>query len=134
MGQSPDPGRACSSLWLTLLLVVALTIWLGRYTIAVWRQATPFDQSLFVSAMILTGLIILPQTGAYTLTLALIPAVILIRYAASDWLRLILAGALLTLWFYFALGMDRIVFLSMSFQFILLQEIARYRHQRKVYT
>ena len=84
--------------------------------------------------MILTGLIILPQTGTYTLTLALIPAVILIRYAASDWLRLILAGALLTLWFYFALGMDRIVFLSMSFQFILLQEIARYRHQRKVYT
>ena len=84
--------------------------------------------------MILTGLIILPQTGAYTLTLALIPAVILIRYAARDWLRLILAGALLTPWFYFALGMDRIVFLSMSIQFILLQEIVRYRHQRKVYT
>jgi hypothetical protein len=128
------PLALLPSLWLTLLLVIVLTIWLGCYTTTVWRQATPFNQSLFVSAMILVGLIILPQTGAYTLILALIPAVILIRYAASDWLRLILAGALLTPWLYFALGMDRTVFLLIPLQFVLLQEIVRYRHQRKAYT
>ena len=128
------PPELLSAPWLSALLVVGLLAWLGRYALAAWRQPTPFNQALLGSAMILVGLLVLPQTGTYALTLALIPAVILMRYAETRWLRLFIAGSLLAPWLYFALDLGRVIFLLIPLQFILLQEIVNFTRQRRAYS
>ena len=114
----------------TLLAVVLLTgliIWTGRYVILGWQNPVPLHLALMVSAVTLFGLIIFPQTGSYTLTFALVPAFILLYYAPSTWLKFIIAAGLLTPWIYFTLDkpFDRLIFLLIPLQFILLQEIVR---------
>lgn len=81
--------------WLMAILLIGVTVWLGRYPSLTWQKPNYFHNSLMVSATILVGLIVLPQTGSYTLTLALIPAQILLFYARSLWLRLIIIISLL---------------------------------------
>jgi hypothetical protein len=81
-----------------------------------------------IGAAILYGLIVLPQTGSYTLTLALIPAMILWYLAGPLWLKVILAASLLMPWFYFALGgpFDRLIFLLIPGQLMIFQEMVRW--------
>jgi hypothetical protein len=107
--------------WLRLVLGVGLVAWLGRHLWLVWREPTLFSQSLLISATVLVSLILLPQTGSYNLTLVLIPALILLRYARPLWLKTLIAGSLLMPWVYFWLGYDRLIFLLIPGQFILFQ-------------
>lgn len=117
-----------------IVLILALIIWTGRYIILGWRQATPYRRSLMVSAATLLGLVILPQTGSYTLTFALVPAFVLLRYAPTRWLQIVIAASLLTPWLYFGLGQpfDRLIFLLIPAQFILLQEMVVYFNLRQL--
>ena len=115
------------------MLVIGLLLWVGRSAIAAWRQPAPFNQAFFLSSIILGGMLILPQTGAYTLTLALIPAIMLMRYAPAHWLRLLIAASLLTPWLFFAFKMGEAIFLLIPLQFIFLQEIVYFTCQRSEY-
>ncbi|MBN1221444.1 MAG: hypothetical protein JXM69_21165 [Anaerolineae bacterium] len=114
-----------------VIISLLLVAWTGRYIWLEWKYPTLFHKSLMVSAMALLGLIILPQTGSYTLTFALIPAMVQLRYARLRWLQLSIATSLLTPWFYFMLGkpFDRLIFLLIPLQFIVFQEIVVHVNQ-----
>gem|GEM_PF-3018688 len=123
------PPELLSSTAAIIALLIAVSIWTGRYIVLGWHNPTSFHQSLMVSAVALFGLIIFPQTGSYTLTFALIPAFIFLRYAnGSPWLQIIIAASLLMPWLYFIFGkpFDRLIFLLIPLQFIIFQEIVRY--------
>jgi hypothetical protein len=122
------PPELLPTFWLRATLLIGLAIWLGYYVILAWQEANNFHNSLLVGAAILFGLITLPQTGSYTLTLALIPAIILWRFARPFWLKAIIALSLLTPWFYFALAgpFDRLIFLLIPGQLIVFQEAVRF--------
>jgi hypothetical protein len=109
--------------WLRLALQVGVVGWIGYYLWRAWREPTPFSRSLLVSAALLGSLLLLLQTGSYNLTLALVPALILIRYARPTWLKALITASLLAPWFYFWLGpaFDRLIFLLIPGQFILFQ-------------
>jgi hypothetical protein len=109
--------------WLRLVLGVGLVAWLGRYVWLGWRAPTPFSLSLLISATVLVSLILLPQTGSYNLSLALISALILTRYARPRWLKGLIVASLLLPWVYFWLdgSFDRLIFLLIPVQFILFQ-------------
>jgi hypothetical protein len=109
--------------WLRLVLQAGLMAWIGYYLWRAWREPTPFSRSLLVSAALLASLLLLLQTGSYNLTLALVPALILIRYARPTWLKALITLSLLAPWFYFWLGpaFDRLIFLLIPGQFILFQ-------------
>jgi hypothetical protein len=113
---------------LAVLLLTGLIIWAVRYVMWSWHNPTPFNQSLMVSAVLLVGLIILPQTGSYNLTFALIPTLVLLRYARRQWLQIAIVVSLFMPWFYFMLGnsFDRLIFLLIPAQFIIFQELVRY--------
>ncbi len=119
------PPELLPSLPFRVILIIGLILWTGRYVVLGWQRATLFQQSLMISAVALFGLIIFPQTGSYTLTFALIPAMIHLRYARHRWLQIIIVISLLTPWFYFWLGQpfDRLIFLLIPLQFIIFQEI-----------
>ena len=121
------PPELLPTFWLMAGLLVGMTAWLGRYISLVWQKPSYFHNNLMVSATILFGLIVLPQTGSYTLTLALIPAMILLCYARPLWLRIIIIISLLMPWLYFLIGkpFDTLIFLLIPGQFIVLQEIVR---------
>lgn len=118
------------SFWLRVVVLLGLAVWAGRYLILGWRRPSPYHHSLMVSAVILFSLIVLPQTGSYTLTFALVPALIFLRYAQSLWLRAVITASLLMPWFYFMLGrsFDRLIFLLIPLQFIIFQELVRLTH------
>lgn len=122
------PPGLLPSPWLIGVLVIGVTVWTAYYLLFTWQKPTPFSQGLLVSAVVLWGLIILPQTGSYTLTIALIPALILLRHARPRWLRVMIAGSLLTPWLYFLLDqhLGGLIFLLIPLQFILLQESVRH--------
>jgi general stress protein CsbA len=121
------PPELLRSLWLMAVLLTGMTVWTGRHLILSWQKPTLLHQRLMVSAMVLFSLIVLPQTGSYILTLALIPALILLRYARPLWLRVIIASSLLMPWLYLMLGkhFETLIFLLIPFQFVLFQEIVR---------
>jgi general stress protein CsbA len=121
------PPGLLPSPWLVAALLAGVTIWAGRYVIWVWQKPTLLHQRLMVSAMVLFSLIVLPQTGSYILTLALIPALILLRYARPLWLRVIIASSLLMPWLYLMLGkhFETLIFLLIPLQFVLFQEVVR---------
>lgn len=128
------PPELLPSVFVIIIVLIALFIWTGRYIVLGWHNPTPFYQSLMVSAVVLFGLIIFPQTGSYTLTFALIPALIYLRYASgSPWLQIIISASLLTPWLYFMLGkpFDRLIFLLIPLQFILFQEIVRFINRER---
>jgi len=130
----PGPPELLPSFLAVIILLAALLIWTGRYIILGWQNPTPFYQSLMVSAVALFGLIIFPQTGSYTLTFALVPALIFLRYASgSVWFQIIIAASLLMPWLYFMLGQpfDRLIFLLIPLQFIIFQEIVRYINRKQ---
>jgi hypothetical protein len=112
---------------LAAILVAGLIIWTGRYLILGWQNPIPVYLALLVAAVTLLGLVIFPQTGSYTLTFALIPAFILLYYTRSIWLKTLIALTLLSPWFYFMLDapFDRLIFLLIPLQFIILQEVVR---------
>lgn len=126
------PPELLPNFWLKALLLLGLTIWLGYYLILAWRQPNNFHHSLLAGAAILFGAIVLPQTGSYSLTILVIPAIILWYYACSPWLRVIIALSLLLPWFYFALDgpFDRLIFLLIPGQFIVFQEAVRFLYFR----
>jgi hypothetical protein len=107
--------------WLRVTLGLGLALWIGHYLRLAWRAPTPYPQSLLVSTLVLGNLSLLPQTGSYNLACALISALILIRYARPGWLKTLIISSLLLPWFYFWLGYDRLIFLLIPGQFILLQ-------------
>lgn len=121
------PPELLPTFWLRTTLFIGVTVWLGYYIILAWRKPNNFHNDLLIGAAILFGLIVLPQTGSYTLTLALIPAMILWRYAHPLWLKAIIAVSLLIPWFYFFLGssFDRLIFLLIPGQFMVFQEMVR---------
>jgi hypothetical protein len=114
-----------------VVLLIGLVIWTGRYVGLGWRNPMPYHISLMVSAVVLGGLIIFPQTGSYSLTFALIPAVILLHYAPQIWLKVAIALSLLMPWLYFVLDepYNRLIFLLIPCQFVVLQEIVRFSHK-----
>jgi hypothetical protein len=122
------PPELLPALWLRIVLLIGLTVWVGYYVLLAWRKPDTFHNSLLIGAAILYGLIVLPQTGSYTLTLALIPAMILWYLAGPLWLKVILAASLLMPWFYFALGgpFDRLIFLLIPGQLMIFQEMVRW--------
>lgn len=113
---------------LAALLLTGLIIWAARYVVWSWHKPTPLNQSLMVSAVVLAGLIILPQTGSYNLTFALIPTLVFLRYARQRWLQITIVVSLLMPWLYFVLGnsFDRLIFLLIPAQFIIFQELVNY--------
>lgn len=119
------PPGLLPSLWLRVGLLVLLAIWTGRYLFEAWRNPNLRNNLFMTSAIILFGLISLPQTGSYNLTFCLIPAIILMRYAQLPWLKVVIAASLLLPWFYFSLNepFDVLIFLLIPGQFILFQEI-----------
>jgi hypothetical protein len=121
------PPEVLPSIWSSVVLLIGLTIWTGRYLILSWRNPTPFHQSLMISAVILFGLIVFPQTGNYTLTFSLIPALIFLHYAQPRWLRVVITASLLMPWVYFMLGgyFDSLIFLLIPGQFIIFQELVQ---------
>lgn len=121
------PPELLPTPWLRAALFIGAMTWLVSYIFLVWRKPGHFHNSLLIGAAILFGLTILPQTGSYTLTLALIPALILWRFARPFWLKLIIALSLLSPWFYFALAgpFDRLIFLLIPGQFVVFQEVVR---------
>jgi hypothetical protein len=125
------PPALLPSPWLMAILLVGLAWWVGRYFVRGWRCPTPFNIGLMVSAVVLGGLIVFPQTGSYSLTFALVPAIILMYYARPLWLKALIAVSLLMPWFYFMLDepFDRLIFLLIPLQFIMLQEMVGYTHQ-----
>lgn len=125
------PPELLPSIGLQAVLLIGLIAWVVRYFWLERQAPSDFHKSLLVSAVILGGLIILPQTGSYSLTLALVPAMILLRYAPRRWLQVSIVASLLTPWLYFALGssFDRFIFLLIPGQFILLQELVMYTNK-----
>jgi general stress protein CsbA len=121
------PPELLRSLWLMAVLLTGMTVWTGRHLFLSWQKPTLLHQRLMVSAMVLFSLIVLPQTGSYILTLVLIPALILLRYARPLWLRAIIASSLLMPWLYLMLGkhFETLIFLLIPLQFVLFQEIVR---------
>ena len=126
------PPGLLPSVWLQAVLISGLIIWVGRYLWLEWQQPSELHQSMLVSAVVLAGLISLPQTGSYSLTLALIPAIMLLRYARRRWLQITLAAGLVMPWFYFALGQpfDKLIFLLIPLQFIAFQEVVFYLNKK----
>ncbi|MCB0162661.1 MAG: DUF2029 domain-containing protein [Anaerolineae bacterium] len=121
------PPGLLPALWLRVGLLLLLAAWAGRYIFLAWQQPNLKHNCFMTSAIILFGLMVLPQTGSYNLTFCLIPAFILIRYTRSKWLRVIIAASLLMPWFYFALNepFDVLIFLLIPGQFILFQEVVQ---------
>lgn len=119
--------------WLGLALTGLLALWLVRTLSLAWRKARAYHYALAISATTLFGLISLPQTGSYSLTIALIPALILMHYAVSSWLQALIAVSLLTPWLYFSLGQsfDRLIFLLIPLQFVIFQEIVVYQNREQ---
>jgi hypothetical protein len=115
-------------LWLRVGLLLLLAAWAGRYIFLTWQNSNLKNNLFMTSALILFGLIVLPQTGSYNLTFCLIPAFILMRYARLPWLKGVIAASLLLPWFYFSLSepFDVLIFLLIPGQFILFQEIVRF--------
>jgi len=126
------PPELLPSIWLQVVLLTGIIFWFVRYVWLEWQSPSAFHKSLLVSATILGGLIILPQTGSYSLTLALIPAMILMRYAGRQWLQIVIAASLLMPWLYFGLGQpfDRFIFLLIPGQFIAFQELVMYINKK----
>lgn len=127
------PPELLPALWLRAGLLLLLATWTGRYVWLAWQNPNLNNNCFMTSAIILFGLITLPQTGSYNLTFCLIPAFILIRYARPTWLRVIIAASLLMPWFYLALSepFDVLIFLLIPGQFILLQEVAHVLDNRR---
>ena len=124
------PPELLASRWLRGALFIGLAFWLLSYVKKAWKNPTPFNRSLLVSAATLVSLIALPQTGSYTLALALIPAIILLRYNRLSWQQILIVAGLLSPWLYFWLNMNRATFLFIPMQFILLQELVGRTSQR----
>ncbi|MEW5959271.1 MAG: glycosyltransferase family 87 protein [Chloroflexota bacterium] len=116
--------------WLRGALLIGLAFWLLGYVKRAWESPTSFNQGLLVSAAILVSLMALPQTGSYTLSLALIPALILLRYNKLGWQQILIAASLLSPWLYFWLNMNKAIFLFIPLQFVLLQELVSRMSQR----
>jgi hypothetical protein len=118
------PPELLPLLWLSIALIIGLAIWAGRYILRAWKNPTPYTQSLMISAVVLVSLVIFPQTGSYSLTFALISALILLRYAQPR-LKMIIALSLLMPWLYFALGelFHTLIYLLIPGQFIFFQEL-----------
>lgn len=121
------PPELLPALWLRVGLLLLLVIWAGRYALLAWQNPNLKNNCFMTSAIILFGLITLPQTGSYNLTFCLIPAFILMRYARSIWLKSVIAASLLLPWLYFALNepFDILIFLLIPGQFIFLQEVVQ---------
>lgn len=119
------PPALLPNVSLRVALGVTVAIWLGRYIYWAGRETSRRQASFLLSATILATLMLLPQTGSYNLTMALISGVILLRYASSGWLRGLIILSLLTPWFYFALGesFSRLIFLLIPGQLMVLQEL-----------
>lgn len=115
--------------WAALLLAIGLLLWLIFYLHRAWQTPSALRLSLLTSAGVLSGLLLLPQTGAYTLSLALIPSLILLRYAFG-WLKVLIVVSLLTPWLYFWLDFERAIFLLIPLQFILIQILVSYFRNR----
>jgi hypothetical protein len=124
------PPELLASPWLSGALFIGLAFWLPSYVKKAGENPTPFNRSLLISAAILVSLIALPQTGSYTLSLALIPAFILLRYNRLGWQQILIAASLLSPWLYFWLNMNKANFLFIPLQFILLQELVSRTSQR----
>jgi len=137
-GQNPfatwPPGLLPGFGW-RLALAAAMVVWLGRYALRLRRSPTPFRQALFLSAVVIFWLTLMPQTGSYTLTLLLIPALVAMRYAPSRRWKIAIAVSLLSPWLYFGLGkafppFDTLIFLLLPLQFLLFQEVVQFTAKR----
>ncbi len=115
--------------WAAALLAAGVLLWLMFYLRRVWLVPSARNLSLLTSAGILAGLLLLPQTGAYTLSLALIPALILLRYAPNR-LKILIAAGLLTPWLWFWLDFERAIFLLIPLQFVAMQMLVSYSRRR----
>ena len=122
------PPELLPTIGLRAVLLIGLAAWTGYYVLLAWRKPDNFHNGLLIGAAILCGLIVLPQTGSYTLTLALIPAMILWCFAPPLWLKAIIAAGLLMPWLYFTLGgpFDRLIFLLIPGQLMIFQEMVRW--------
>ncbi len=125
------PPELLPSLWLRFALITGLVIWAGRYILQAWKNPIRYTQSLMISAVVLISLIIFPQTGSYSLTFALISALILMRHAQPR-LKMIIALSLLMPWIYFALGetFHTLIYLLIPGQFIIFQEMVAHNRQK----
>jgi hypothetical protein len=100
------PPGLLKQTWLALLIVIVVVAW----SVWMWRESRSLDIAerlgWLISVATLTSLILLPQTGNYTLILALVPAWVILwdsrrRYAywipvlavlASPWIFLFVDG------------------------------------------
>jgi hypothetical protein len=96
------PPGLLKQMWLALLIVIVVVVW----NVWMWRESRFLDSAerlgWLISVAALTSLILLPQTGSYTLIMALVPAWVILfvsrrRYAywisvlavlASPWMFL----------------------------------------------